>query len=250
MQNTCWSSSQEEIFFTVPTKRGSAKLKEITFLKNNRRTTTHVLSVLLIAFCFFFPHYAGLPIFIYPIITLITVWLFLKYTTKESFGDLFFSFNRFELSAVWTGIIAAALLSAFFSFIWDPFISRVLPAAKMDLSDFSGIRYNPVNYIIILVMALVVGGFYEEVVFHGFIFTRLEKIFKGKYSTPASFILSNIIFGLYHFQLGLKGILLAAIAGFAYHAFILKFNRNLWYGLFFHAFFDFIGLTLIYLGYN
>jgi len=118
----------------------------------------------------------------------------------------------------------------------------------MDLSDFSGIRGNTVNYIIILLLALVVGGFYEEIVFHGFIFTRLEKIFPGTWKTILAFIVTNVIFGLYHFQLGLKGILLATIAGAAYHVLILKFNRNLWYGVFFHAFFDFIGLTLIYLG--
>jgi membrane protease YdiL (CAAX protease family) len=94
----------------------------------------------------------------------------------------------------------------------------------------------------------VVGGFYEEIIFHGFIFTRLEKISKGKYAVAISFIITNLIFGAYHFQQGIKGILVATIAGFAYHALILKFNRNLWYGLFFHTFFDFIGLTLIYLG--
>jgi hypothetical protein len=44
------------------------------------------------------------------------------------------------------------------------------------------------------------------------------------------------------------GMINAGIAGCAYHAFILKNNRNLWYGLFFHAFYDFIGLSFIYAG--
>ena len=208
-----------------------------------------ILTFLVIAFCFFIPHYAQLPIFIYPIVVLLFIWLYLKYVSKEKFTDLFFSFKRFEFKAIWIGIIAAILLSLFFRFAWDPLINRILPAEKMDLSDFSGIRGNTVSYVIILLLALVVGGFYEEIVFHGFIFTRFEKILPGKYGTVISFILANLIFGAYHWQQGIKGILLATIAGFAYHALILKFNRNLWYGLFFHAFFDFIGLTLIYLGY-
>jgi hypothetical protein len=29
---------------------------------------------------------------------------------------------------------------------------------------------------------------------------------------------------------------------------MMKFHRNLWYSIFFHAFFDAIGLTYIYLG--
>jgi len=216
-------------------------------MKSSRFQQT-ILSLLVIAFCFFIPHYAQLTIFIYPIVVLLIIWLFLKYISKENFTHLFFSFKRFEFKAVWVGIIAAILLSCFFQFAWDPIINKILPSQKMDLSDFSGIRGNTVNYVIILLLALVVGGFYEEIVFHGFIFTRLEKIFPGKWNTIFAFIASNVIFGLYHFQLGIKGVFLAIIGGVAYHVLILKFNRNLWYGLFFHAFFDFIGLTLIYLG--
>ena len=207
-----------------------------------------LLSILTIAFCFFVPHYANLTIFIYPIVVLIVVWLYLKYISKENFSDIFFSFKRFQVKAIWIGIIAAILLSLFFRFAWDPFINSVIPSGKIDLSDFAGIRDSPVNYVIVLLLALLVGGFYEEIIFHGFIFTRLEKIFKGKWATFIAFILTTIIFGLYHFQQGLKGILLTAIAGAVYHVLILKFNRNLWYGVFVHAFFDFIGLTLIYLG--
>src|SRR6266496_15929 len=217
-------------------------MKSSTVLQN-------ILSLLTIAFCFFIPHYAGLTIFIYPIVVLIVVWVYLKYISKENFSDFFFSFRRFEFQSIWIGIISAILLSLFFKFAWDPLINRILPSGKIDLSDFSSIRNSPVNYIIILLLALIVGGFYEEIIFHGFIFTRLEKIFHGKWSTGIAFTITNIIFGLYHFQQGLKGILLAAIAGIAYHILILKFNRNLWYGVFFHAFFDFIGLTQIYLGY-
>lgn len=206
------------------------------------------LSILTIAFCFFIPHYAHLTIFIYPIVILFVVWLFLKYISSETFTDIFFSFKRFEIKAVWIGIIAAILLSLFFRFAWDPFINSLIPSGKIDLSDFASIRNSPVNYAIILLLALLVGGLYEEIIFHGFIFTRLEKIFKGKWATITAFMMTTIIFGLYHFQQGLKGILLTAIAGAVYHLLILKFNRNLWYGVFVHAFFDFIGLTLIYLG--
>ena len=218
-------------------------------MKNDRLLPTHILSVLMIALCFFIPHYAGLGIFIYPGVVLLAVWLYLKYITRENFNDLFFSFKRFESRSLWIGIIAAILLSLFFNYAWDPLINKIVPG-KIDLSDFSGIRNSPVNYMIILVVALVVGGFYEEIIFHGFIFTRLEKIFKGNRGRVIAFIITNIIFGCYHFQLGIKGVLLATVAGAAYHGLILRFNRNLWYGVFFHAFFDFIGLTLIYFGYS
>ena len=226
----------------------NSKLHKLILKTESSNALKIFLSILTIALCFFIPHYANLSIFLYPIVVLIVVWLYLKYISKENFSDIFFSFKRFQVKAIWIGIIAAILLSLFFRYAWDPFINNIIPSGKIDLSDFASIRNNPVNYAIMLLLALLVGGFYEEIIFHGFIFTRLEKIFKGKWATIIAFILTTIIFGLYHFQQGLKGILLTAVAGAVYHVLILKFNRNLWYGIFVHAFFDFIGLTLIYLG--
>src|SRR6185436_10349224 len=102
------------------------------------------LSILTIAFCFFIPHYANLTIFIYPIVVLVVVWLYLKYISKESFSDIFFSFKRFQAKAIGIGVIAAILLSLFFRFAWDPFINNIIPSGKIDLSDFNNIRNNPV----------------------------------------------------------------------------------------------------------
>jgi membrane protease YdiL (CAAX protease family) len=64
-----------------------------------------------------------------------------------------------------------------------PFIEFILPGHEIDLSAFAAIRGNLTNYILTLLLAFVVGGLYEEIIFHGFIFTRLEKIFPGRYST-------------------------------------------------------------------
>ena len=204
-------------------------------------------SVLVIVFCFFFPHYGG-GILVYPLIVSTVVFLYLKFITKENLNDLFFSFKRFKIASVLIGLVGAVILSAFFRFAWDPLINIILPGETVNLSDFAHIKGNLSNYIFILLIAFIVGGFYEEIIFHGFIFTRLEKIFPGKYSTAIAFGLTTIIFGAYHYQLGIKGVLVATIAGAVYHLLILKFKRNLWYGTFIHTFFDFIGLTLIYLG--
>ena len=149
------------------------------------------LSILTIAFCFFIPHYAHLSIFIYPIVVLIVVWLYLKYILKESFSDIFFSFKRFRVKAIWIGIIAAILLSLFFRFAWDPFINSIIPSGKIDLSDFAGIRNNPVNYVIILLLALLVGGFYEEIIFHGFIFYKTRKNIQRQMGNSYSFYAHN-----------------------------------------------------------
>lgn len=207
------------------------------------------LSILAIGFCFFFPHLGLLPITAYPAVVLLVLWLYIRFIVKGTFGDLLFSVKRFETRAVWIGILAAIFLSLFFQYAWDPLINRLLPGRGIDLSDFSFVRHNTPGYIFVLLLALFVGGFYEELVFHGFIFTRLENILGGKQATIPAFIITNLIFGAYHFQMGLRGVLLATIAGSVYHLLILRNGRNLWYGVFVHACYDFIGLTYIYLGY-
>ena len=104
-------------------------------------------------------------------------------------------------------------------------------------------------YIFLLAMGWIVGGFYEEIIFHGFIFTRIEKMIPGKYAVVMGFLLTNIIFAFYHIQLGTAGVINAFFAGSAYHALILYYKRNMWYAVFCHAVFDTIALTFMYAGY-
>ena len=75
-------------------------------------------------------------------------------------------------------------------------------------------------------MGWLVGGFYEEIVFHGFIFSRLEKMSRGKYATAIAFIGTAIIFGAYHFQLGGIGLINALIVGAVYLGLFLFYKRN------------------------
>ena len=90
---------------------------------------------------------------------------FLKFVSKEKFSSLLFSFKRFEVKAVWIGAIAAIILAAFFQFLWGPLMEKLLPNEKIDLSAFDSIRGNIYNYIFILLVALLLGGFFEEIFF-------------------------------------------------------------------------------------
>jgi len=202
-----------------------------------------------IAFVVVVPHSGIVPLpFAYTIPVLLFVWFFLK-RHKESFASLGFSFKRFTLTAILVGTVTAILLFAFLNYAFFPLFEKIIKLPAGDLGDFNKVRYNTPFYLFILAMGWIVGGFYEEVVFHGFIFTRLEKLITGKHTIIISFLLSNIIFALYHLQLGAAGVINAFIAGTIYHALILRYKRNMWYGIFCHAIFDTIALTFIYLGY-
>jgi membrane protease YdiL (CAAX protease family) len=207
------------------------------------------LTIFVMAFAVLFPHYTFIPVpFGYTIIVLFFIWLLLR-RTKEDFADIGFNLKQFKGQSVWIGIVAAVLLFLFLNYVLFPLIGKMVVLPKPNLTDFNSVRHHFYNYLFILIMGLLVGGVYEELVFHGFIFTRLERIIGGKYGTLISFLCANIVFGLYHVQLGAAGVLNAFFCGCAYQALMLRFNRNIWYAIFFHAFFDAIGLSLIYLGY-
>jgi membrane protease YdiL (CAAX protease family) len=211
--------------------------------------TDSLVAILVIIFVVLFPHFGLIPIpFGYTIPILIVIWLTLK-RTKENFDSVGFSFRKFELKSVWIGAVSAILLFLSLNYVLFPLIKKVIYLPDANLESFKFIRHHFINYLFIVIMGWVVGGVYEELVFHGFIFTRLEKMTNIKYMTQVSFIITNVVFGLYHVQLGPQGMLNAFFCGCAYQALMIRFNRNIWYAIFFHAFFDTIALSLIFLGY-
>ena len=107
-----------------------------------------IIWFLLIAFCFLFPHYAGFPIFIYPIIVLVVVWLVLKYTTKENFTHLFFSFRRFKPAAIWIGVVAAVLYPVFLIFCGTRLLTNFFLTSKLTCQILH--TYGTIHLIMLL----------------------------------------------------------------------------------------------------
>lgn len=209
-----------------------------------------LLALFAIAFVVLIPHSGVIPIpFGYSIPVLIFIWLFLK-RSKENFSSIGFSFNRFEVKSVLIGTVTAILLFSFLNWVFFPLLEKIIQLAPANLGDIAKVKGNPGFYIFILAMGWVIGGFYEEIVFHGFIFTRLEKLIPGKYTLVIAFLLCNVIFALYHLQLGSQGVINAFVAGCVYHALMLRYKRNMWYAIICHAVFDSIALTFIYAGYQ
>ena len=209
-----------------------------------------LLTLFAIAFVVLIPHSGVIPIpFGYSIPVLIFIWLFLK-RSKENFSSIGFSFNRFEVKSVLIGTVTAILLFSFLNWVFFPLLVKIIPLPLANLGDIAKVKGNPGFYIFILAMGWVIGGFYEEIVFHGFIFTRLEKLIPGKYTLVIAFLLCNVIFALYHLQLGSQGVINAFVAGCVYHALMLRYKRNMWYAIICHAVFDSIALTFIYAGYQ
>lgn len=205
--------------------------------------------LIAIALIVLIPHSGIIPLpFGYSIPVLIFIWLYLK-LSKENFTSLGFSFKQFEIKPLLIGTVTAVLLFSFLYLMFFPLLEKIIHLPAPYLGDIARIRGNPGFFIFILAMGWLVGGFYEEIVFHGFIFTRLEKFIPGKYTLVIAFLLCNVIFALYHLQLGSHAVINAFIAGCVYHALMLRYKRNMWYAIICHGFFDTIALTFIYAGY-
>lgn len=208
-----------------------------------------LLSILSICIVTILPHFDLIPVpFGYCIPVILLIWLYLKYN-GERFSDIGFRLKSLSFKSFLVGSLAAIGILLFLQFVFFPALEYFIKLQHTDVELYRKLKDNTGFYIFIMAMGWVVGGLYEEIVFHGFIFTRLEKIIPGKYSTTVSFICTAIIFGLYHLQLGTEGVINALLAGAGYHALILFHKRNLWYGIFCHAVFDTIAITLLYLGY-
>jgi membrane protease YdiL (CAAX protease family) len=216
----------------------------MTSLKEILPGLSAIIIVLLV------PHSGIIPLpFGYSIPILIFVWFFLK-QYKQSFASIGFSFKRFEIKPVLIGTVAGILIFSFLTWVFFPLLQKIVELPPVDLGDFAKIKGNKGFYIFLLAMGWLVGGFYEEIIFHGFIFTRLEKMIPGKYAVLLSFLLTNVIFALYHLQLGTAGVINAFLTGSTFHLLMLYYKRNMWYAVFCHAVFDTIALTFIYAGYE
>ncbi len=210
--------------------------------------TPKLLTLLVLLFVLLFPHTGLIPIpFGYTIPVLLVIWLYLK-RTGHPFSHTGFRFRDLTGKAILTGTMAGVLIFLFLSKVFFPLLSQwvSLPATQVDMYD--QLRGNTGFYIFLLIMGWLVGGLYEEIVFHGFLFTEIEKLLPGRNVLWLSFLLSNLIFGAYHWQLGYEGALNALLAGMGYLAVILLNRRNLWYGIIAHGVFDTIALTMLYLG--
>jgi uncharacterized protein len=89
----------------------------------------------------------------------------------------------------------------------------------------------------------------EELVFRGFVQSRLERLFgAGLGAALLAVVAQSAIFGALHLYQGAGGALLAGSTGFVIGLVYLLGGRNLWACIVLHGLIDTISLTALYLG--
>ena len=101
---------------------------------------------------------------------------------------------------------------------------------KADMSSFSWLQGNFAMLMLSLPAIYLVSSFGEEIIYRGFLITRLDELGKNedKSFASGSVFCSAIIFGLIHFTWGLMGIVQTGFMGLALAVSYVMLKRNLW----------------------
>jgi len=138
-------------------------------------------------------------------------------------------------------IVGALLLSL---------IQFAFPTPQADFSRMDFLHNDLPNLILNVVAMWFTAGFFEELLWRGYLMNRLVDLLgnKTKLAWAISLVGSAIIFGLGHTYQGLGGVIKITTMGFLFGAAFLTTRRNLWPVIITHAVLDTIGFVQIYFG--
>ena len=134
-----------------------------------------------------------------------------------------------------------------FQIVFNPIIELVI-ASEVDLTAYDGIRGNLINYLGVLFIGWVVGGFIEEILFRGFLITRISNLFKN-YNVGNWFaiILTSLVFGFSHLYQGWSGVISTGLISIIFGFIFIKHQKVLWYTILTHGFVNTTALTIMWL---
>jgi membrane protease YdiL (CAAX protease family) len=117
------------------------------------------------------------------------------------------------------------------------------------LSLFSAVQGDTAEYLYWLVpVAWGSAAFGEELVFRGYLQTRLTRAVGGRGGAALALVLQAAIFGALHAYQGLGGAVIAAGAGLVLGLVYIAARRNLWAPILLHGLIDTVSLSSVYFG--
>lgn len=184
------------------------------------------------------------------IIMLYLVWLGLK-LRDQSWKDLGLSLDSINLKSLLLSFIVFVVAVGGFIVGSIVMASIVGIPTEADMSGYNYIQGNLPMLILAIVAVFIASSFGEEVIYRGFLITRISEIGgSSKKWIWTAVLLSSIIFGLVHFNWGLMGIGQTFFMGLALAISYIVLDRNLWVLVFAHAYMDAILMVRMYLGVN
>ena len=118
-----------------------------------------------------------------------------------------------------------------------------------DMSRYEYLQGNLPLTLAALASVLLISSFAEEVIYRGFLITRLMEFFTGASHSPwLAVLISSIVFGLIHSDWGLAGMIQTTCMGLALGVSYLMVRRNLWVTILAHAYMDTILVLQMFWG--
>jgi len=209
------------------------------------RTIAILKDLGIIAFLVLFPHFFPLPFYTYAVVCFGVAWMLLRKEGK-TFKSIGLAANCITIKAVIIAIASAIAWVIFMQLVYIPLIKHLF--AVPDYTEYDFITKSVPTFLTTIAAAWLIGGFYEEVLFRGYMLYLLEKrLLKSAGMLPAV-TATGVLFGLYHWQQGTFGIIAGALGGIFWGILYKRTGNNLWIPIFSHALFDTITLVLIYIG--
>ena len=166
---------------------------------------------------------------------------------QGSFAEIGFMRPKSWSRTLLLGLGLGTALQLSFVLVIDPVVEK-LTGSMVDISMLDPMRGNLVNYLIMLAIGWVVGGFLEEMLFRGYLLKRLEIVFgDGALSVALAILLPAVAFGCAHSYQGPAGMISTGLMGLTLGVIFVWNGYNLWLPILVHGFVDMVGLTLIYL---
>ncbi len=165
-------------------------------------------------------------------------------------GDGLASLGIARPRRIWLVGLIVVLFIALKLFVQQPVVDwiRTLWAVPpSDTSFFDHIYGNFGAYIGWLVIAWTAGGFAEEIIFRGYLMTRVADLAGNTMLAWIFAILFQAaIFGLGHWYQGPGGMIGVGVGAVLSGLIFMLANRNLWALIITHGLWDSLGITLIY----
>ncbi len=188
------------------------------------------------------------------ILMLIIVWTGLKLRGEnwKHFGLTFKSISGKE--ALKTFLLSLlVLVLAVAGFILGSIIMANITGIpeEANMSSYDYLKNNFGMLMLTLVGVYIVSSFGEEVVYRGFLITRITELgFDEKKGRVIAVIISSIIFGLAHYEWGPMGIVQTGFMGLALGICYIKLKKRLWILILAHAYMDTVLMIQLYLANN
>lgn len=210
-----------------------------------KRSIVFAGDILMIIFLWAFPHIGILPIYAYPVVLLLLLRMWLWFQKKD-FSTIGLPWHRISAASLFIGIALAFVYFLLYTFVAGPLLFKFLHIPKSDVSDFYFVRTSFSRYITILVIAWLLAVPFEEIVFRGFIFFKLQQWTNKRFWLAG--LICSLLFGLYHIQQGPGGVVHSFVFSIVTILLYKYFKGNLWYLIFFHSAYDTIAITAIRMG--